>query len=91
MIGLASMRLRGRSFFAALSMALAALSMSCGREANPESSTANDARVKKLEAKLNRKFMDCLRSLTPDEAYEREKKQKQRREARRKGKQHRSN
>jgi transposase, IS30 family len=38
--------------------------------------------IKNLEAKLNRKFMDCLRSLTPDEAYEKEKKQKQRREAR---------
>jgi len=47
--------------------------------------------IKNLEAKLNRKFMDCLGSLTPDEAYEREKKQKQRREARRKRKQHRSN
>lgn len=34
--------------------------------------------VKKLEAKLNRKFMDCLGSLTPDEAYEKERKQKQR-------------
>jgi IS30 family transposase len=47
--------------------------------------------IRKLEAKLNRKFMDCLGSLTPDEAYEKEKKQKQRREAHRKGKQHRSN
>lgn len=37
--------------------------------------------IKKLEAKMNRKFMDCLNSLTPDEAYEKEKKQKQRREA----------
>ena len=35
-----------------------------------------------LEAKLNRKFMDCLRSLTPDEAYAKEKKQKQRQMAR---------
>ena len=37
--------------------------------------------IKKLEAKMNRKFMDCLNSLTPDEVYEKEKKQKQRREA----------
>jgi IS30 family transposase len=37
--------------------------------------------IKKLEAKMNRRFMDCLNSLTPDEAYEKEKKQKQRREA----------
>jgi len=37
--------------------------------------------IKKLEAKMNRRFMDCLNSLTPDEAYENEKKQKQRREA----------
>lgn len=35
--------------------------------------------IKKLEAKMNRKFMDCLNSLTPDEAYEKERKQKQRR------------
>lgn len=37
--------------------------------------------IKKLEAKLNRKFMDCLGSLTPDEAYAKERKQKQRRMA----------
>lgn len=37
--------------------------------------------IKRLEAKMNRKFMDCLGSLTPDEAYKREVKQKQRREA----------
>ena len=37
--------------------------------------------VKRLEAKMNRRFMDCLNSLTPDEAYEKEKKLKQRREA----------
>lgn len=37
--------------------------------------------IKRLEAKMNRRFMDCLNSLTPDEAYEKEKKQKQRREA----------
>lgn len=42
--------------------------------------------IKNLEAKLNRKFMDCLGSLTPDEAYERERKQKQRLVARRKKK-----
>lgn len=38
--------------------------------------------IQKLEVKMNRKFMDCLGSLTPDEAYEQEKKQKERREAR---------
>lgn len=38
--------------------------------------------IRNLEAKLNRRFMDCLESLTPNEAYEREKKQKQRRMAR---------
>jgi len=37
--------------------------------------------IKRLEAKMNRKFMDCLGSLTPDEAYVRALKQKQRREA----------
>lgn len=47
--------------------------------------------IAKLEAKLNRKFMDCLGSLTPDEAYEKEKKQKQRRMARQKQKHERSN
>ena len=47
--------------------------------------------IKKLEAKMNRKFMDCLGSLTPDEAYEKEKKQKQRREACLKRKSGRSN
>lgn len=47
--------------------------------------------VKKLEAKMNRRFMDCLNSLTPDEAYEREQKQKQRREAYLKRKSYRSN
>lgn len=30
--------------------------------------------IRKLESKLNRKFMDCLGSLTPDEAYEHERK-----------------
>jgi len=47
--------------------------------------------IKKLEAKMNRRFMDCLNSLTPDEAYEREIKQKQRREACLKRKSSRSN
>lgn len=40
--------------------------------------------IAKLETKFNRKFMDCLGSLTPDEAYVKEKKQKQRRTARQK-------
>lgn len=44
-----------------------------------------------LEAKLNRKFMDCLGSLTPDEACAKEQKQKQRRMARLKQKTKRSN
>lgn len=43
-------------------------------------------RIKKLEAKLNRRFMDVLGSLTPDEAYEREK----RKRAQRGAKNHRS-
>ena len=47
--------------------------------------------IKSLEAKLNRKFMDCLGSLTPDEAYAKEKKQKERRMARLKQKTGRSN
>ena len=47
--------------------------------------------VANLEAKLNRKFMDCLNSFTPNEAYEKEKKQKQRRMARQKQKHERSN
>lgn len=47
--------------------------------------------IRKLEEKMNRKFMDCLGSFTPDEAYEREKKQKQRRVARLKRKIERSN
>lgn len=37
--------------------------------------------IQKLEVKMNRKFMDCLGSRTPDEAYEREKKRKKRRVA----------
>lgn len=47
--------------------------------------------IKNLENKLNRKFMDCLGSLTPDEFYERELKQKQRRMARSARKNERSN
>jgi len=43
--------------------------------------------VQKLEAKMNRRFMDVLGSLTPDEAYEREK----RKRAQRNAKNHRSN
>lgn len=35
--------------------------------------------IKNLEAKMNRHFMDCLNSLTPEEAYQRELKQKKRR------------
>ena len=34
--------------------------------------------VARLEAKMNRRFMDCLNSLTPDEAYASARKQKQR-------------
>ena len=44
-------------------------------------------RIKKLEAKLNRRFMDVLGSLTPDEAYAREKLKR----AQRGAKNHRSN
>lgn len=44
-----------------------------------------------LEAKLNRKFMDCLSSLTPNEAYEKEREQKQRWMARSKQEYQRSN
>ena len=47
--------------------------------------------IKRLEEKMNRKFMDVLGSLTPDEAYKKERKQKQRLVARRKEKTHRSN
>lgn len=47
--------------------------------------------IARLEAKMNRRFMDCLDSLIPDEAYEREKKQKRRRMARSKQKYQRSN
>ena len=38
-------------------------------------------RIKKLEAKLNRRFMDVLGSLTPDEAYAREKRKRAQRGA----------
>ena len=38
-------------------------------------------RIKKLEAKLNRRFMNVLDSLTPDEAYEREKRKRAQRGA----------
>lgn len=34
--------------------------------------------IKKLEAKVNRRFMDCLNSRTPDEAYMRAQKRKKR-------------
>ena len=34
--------------------------------------------IQKLEAKMNRRFMECLNFLTPDEAYERARKQKSR-------------
>ncbi|OGF73558.1 hypothetical protein A3J56_00015 [Candidatus Giovannonibacteria bacterium RIFCSPHIGHO2_02_FULL_46_20] len=47
--------------------------------------------ITNLEAKMNRKFMDCLRSFTPNEAYTRELKQKQRRLARLQQKSERSN
>lgn len=40
-------------------------------------------RLKKLEAKLNRRFMEVLGSLTPDEAYVREKRKRAQRGARR--------
>ena len=39
------------------------------------------AYVNKLEVKMNGHFMDCLNSLTPEEAYQRELKQKKRRQA----------
>jgi len=38
--------------------------------------------IRKLEQKMNRRFMSVLDSLTPDEAYEKEKRRKQRRAAR---------
>ncbi len=47
--------------------------------------------VQKLEAKMNRRFMDVLGSLTPDEAYEREKERRAAEAARRKKKSKRSN
>lgn len=54
-------------------------------------SKCSRAFIAKLEKKMNRKFMDCLGSLTPDEAYEKEKKQKQRRAAHLRKKSQRSN
>ena len=39
--------------------------------------------VQKLEEKMNRRFMDVLGSLTPDEAYELEKKKRTQRSAKR--------
>lgn len=42
--------------------------------------------IQKLEAKMNRRFMECLGFLTPDEAYEKERKQKQHRRALKYGK-----
>lgn len=47
--------------------------------------------IQKLEEKMNRRFLDVLGSLTPDEAYEKERKQKQRREGRHQRRQERSN
>ncbi len=47
--------------------------------------------IQKLEEKMNRHFMDCLGSLSPNEAYERELAQKNRREASVKRKHERSN
>ena len=47
--------------------------------------------IRKLEEKMNRRFMGVLDSLTPDEAYEKERRRKQRRRARLNGKLKRSN
>lgn len=47
--------------------------------------------IKKLEAKVNRRFMECLGFLTPDEAYERARKQKKRPSGRQRKKTNRSN
>lgn len=47
--------------------------------------------VRKLEAKVNRRFMECLGFLTPDEAYERARKQKNRPRGRKSDKTNRSN
>lgn len=47
--------------------------------------------IQKLEAKVNRRFMECLGFLTPDEAYERARKQKNRPSGRRVEKNKRSN
>ena len=47
--------------------------------------------IQKLEAKMNRRFMECLNFLTPDEAYERARKQKSRPSGRQNKKTKRSN
>lgn len=47
--------------------------------------------IRKLEARVNRRFMECLGFLTPDEAYERMQKQKNRPRGRRTDKTKRSN
>lgn len=47
--------------------------------------------IKKLEEKLNRRFMECLGFLTPDEAYERALKRKKRPDGRQGKKDERSN
>lgn len=47
--------------------------------------------IKKLETKVNRRFMECLGFLTPDEAYERARKQKNRPSGRYERKRERSN
>lgn len=47
--------------------------------------------IQKLEAKVNRRFMECLDFLTPEEAYERARKQKNRPSGRRTDKRERSN
>lgn len=47
--------------------------------------------IQKLEAKANRRFMECLDFLTPQEAYERARKQKNRPSGRRTYKRERSN
>lgn len=47
--------------------------------------------IQKLEAKVNRRFMECLGFLTPDEAYERARKQKNRPIGRHTDKRERSN
>ncbi len=41
--------------------------------------------IRNLEQKMNRHFMDCLNSLSPNEAYEKELKRKNARRARKRG------